>query len=427
MTLPNGWNEGRLGAICSIEIGGTPARDVPEYWDLARDTDNAWVSIKDMRRHVINETAEHISDAGVKYSNVKLQPQGTVLLSFKLTIGRVGVAAIPLYTNEAIAALKPRGLLHEYLYHGLQHWDLLQGVDQAIKGATLNKEKLKRIAFVYPKAEAEQSKIAEILSTVDRAIEQTETLIAKQQRIKVGMMQDLLTRGIDERGNLRSEQTHEFKDSPLGRVPVEWDVIELGSSGVWASGGTPSKRISRFWNGDVPWICPKDMKTFDLANSIERITQEAAQCGSRIMPKGTVFIVIRGMILAHTFPVGYATRPMAFNQDVKAVIAKPGLSSRYLAYWLVAHAHAILKIATTATHGTKRFDMDDLFAVSVAVPKREEQEQITSAFDGREHQIDLLRSHSSKLRSLKTGLMQDLLTGNRRVTALLTQPGDASA
>ena len=75
----------------------------------------------------------------------------------------------------------------------------------------------------------EQAKIAEVLSTVDRAIEQTEALIAKQQRIKTGLMQDLLTRGIDEHGNLRSEQTHEFKDSPLGRIPVEWDIAPLGS------------------------------------------------------------------------------------------------------------------------------------------------------------------------------------------------------
>ena len=78
-----------------------------------------------------------------------------------------------------------------------------------------------------PDALSEQAKIAEILSTVDRAIEQTEALIAKQQRIKTGLMQDLLTRGIDEHGNLRSEQTHQFKDSPLGRIPVDWEVKEL--------------------------------------------------------------------------------------------------------------------------------------------------------------------------------------------------------
>ena len=73
----------------------------------------------------------------------------------------------------------------------------------------------------------EQTKIAEILSTVDRAIEQTEALIAKQQRLKTGLMQDLLIRGIDQHGNLRSEQTHEFKDSPLGRIPVEWEVKRI--------------------------------------------------------------------------------------------------------------------------------------------------------------------------------------------------------
>ena len=78
---------------------------------------------------------------------------------------------------------------------------------------------------VAPKPE--QTKIAEILSTVDRAIEQTEALIAKQQRIKTSLMQDLLTRGIDEHGNLRSENTHQLKDSPLGRIPVEWEVKEI--------------------------------------------------------------------------------------------------------------------------------------------------------------------------------------------------------
>ena len=76
---------------------------------------------------------------------------------------------------------------------------------------------------------ANESVIKEILSTVDKAIEQTEALIAKQQRIKTGLMQDLLTKGIDEHGNIRSEETHAFKDSPLGRIPVEWEVVELES------------------------------------------------------------------------------------------------------------------------------------------------------------------------------------------------------
>ena len=84
---------------------------------------------------------------------------------------------------------------------------------------------------------------------MDRAIEQTEALIAKQQRIKTGLMQDLLTRGIDEHDNIRSEQTHQFKDSPLGRIPMEWDdplieniAVHVGS-GVTPRGGEATKRI----------------------------------------------------------------------------------------------------------------------------------------------------------------------------------------
>lgn len=272
-----------------------------------------------------------------------------------------------------------------------------------------------------PDSYAEQSKIAEVLSTVDRAIAQTEALIAKQQRIKTGLMQDLLTRGIDEHGQLRSEATHRFKDSPLGRIPVEWDVINFGNAGQWFSGGTPSKANDRFWNGGVPWVCPKDMKQLELISSIDTITDYAVTTGTRLMPAGTVFIVIRGMILAHTFPVGYALCEMAFNQDVKAIIAKEGLNGRYLAYWLMSRAHEFLKLTTTATHGTKRFDMDEVNAVPIQVPQSDEQNAILHILDKQQLLIDDAQNRAEKLRSLKTALMQDLLTGKVRVTPLLEQ------
>lgn len=76
----------------------------------------------------------------------------------------------------------------------------------------------------------EQEKIAAVLSKIDLTIAQTEAIIAKQQRIKTGLMQDLLTKGIDENGNIRSEETHEFKDSPLGRIPVEWESNNLSQA-----------------------------------------------------------------------------------------------------------------------------------------------------------------------------------------------------
>jgi type I restriction enzyme, S subunit len=298
----------------------------------------------------------------------------------------------------------------------------LPALTAASHGSTMQhitRKELERFGAPIPECKPEQTKISEILSALDRAIEQTEALIAKQQRIKTGLMQDLLTRGIDERGNLRSESTHKFKDSPLGRVPVEWDVSKLDSIGTWSSGGTPSKANASYWEGDIPWVCPKDMKTFDIASTIERLTQAGVRHGSRVMPAKTVFIVVRGMILAHTFPVCISGQPMSFNQDVKAIVANSDIEPRFLAYWFVSHGNDFLKITTTATHGTKRFDMKELYEVMMPVPEREEQRRIVTRLDIAEAQIGSNKKTAAKLHSLKLGLMQDLLTGKKRVTPLL--------
>ena len=106
----------------------------------------------------------------------------------------------------------------------------LPEITKASHGSTMQhitRKELDRFGASIPLSIEEQTAIAEILSTVDRAIEQTEALIAKQQRIKTGLMQDLLTRGIDPHGHIRSEATHEFKNSPLGRIPVEWGVMTV--------------------------------------------------------------------------------------------------------------------------------------------------------------------------------------------------------
>ena len=307
-----------------------------------------------------------------------------------------------------------------YLFYFLYHRGLVLKYQQQTTGIINFKlgEYLEEIV-TSSSHEPEQAKIAEILSTVDRAIKQTKALIAKQQSIKTGLMHDLLTRGVDEHGTLRSESTHKFKDSPLKRVPVEWDVSKLESIGTWASGGTPSKANASYWGGDIPWLCPKDMKTFDIDNTIERLTQAGVRHGSRMMPAKTVFIVVRGMILAHTFPVCISGQPMSFNQDVKAIVANSNIEPRFLAYWLESRGNDFLRITTTATHGTKRFDMKELYEVMMPVPERDEQTRIVTRLDMAEAQIGSNKKMAAKLHSLKLGLMQDLLTGKKRVMPLL--------
>lgn len=154
---------------------------------------------------------------------------------------------------------------------------------QAINQASINQDTIRQLQLELPQQKSEQTKIAEILSTVDRAIEQTEALIAKQQRIKTGLMQDILTRGIDEHGNLRSERTHKFKDSPLSRIPVEWEVERLddlliekrygiSTSMVDEPNGIPVLRMNNLVNGEVDFSDLKYSERDDAKNlKLERM------------------------------------------------------------------------------------------------------------------------------------------------------------
>ena len=429
MTLPDGWKQGRLGELCSIEIGGTPSRGVAAYWDSAHDTSNVWVSIRDMRQRLITGSAEQISDLGVKKSNVKLQQPRTVLLSFKLSIGRVAFAAVPLFTNEAIAGLSPTGLTRDFLFHGLQGWDLLQGVDQAIKGATLNKQKLKKILFEYPESEREQAKIAEVLSTVDRAIEETEALVAKQQRIKTGLMQDLLTRGIDAHGDLRSEQTHEFKDSPLGRIPMEWEVITLGAMlkrarGYLQTGPFGSQlHAHEYVHEGTPVIMPQDILNGQISTSvIARIPERRANelHRHRLLPNDIVFS--RRGDLSRAAGIGEREAGWICGTGCFLLRVSPdAIDSTWLAN-VYRHHHVQRQVETNAVGSTmpslNNAVMENLI---IAFPKADEQQEIMRRCDAAADGIASTFDQLAKMRALKRGLMQDLLTGNPRVTPLLEQ------
>ena len=417
-----GWGIGQLGEICSISIGGTPSRANPVYWDVDKSTDNLWVSIRDLNQRVITDTAEYLTNQGLKHSNVKELQSGTVLLSFKLTIGRVAIAGTRLYTNEAIAGLVSPGFAPDFLYYGLQQWDLLKGVDQAIKGATLNKQKLNKIEFNYPKSVQEQAQIAAVLSKIDLAITQTEAIIDKQQRIKTGLMQDLLTKGIDESGNIRSEATHEFKDSSIGRIPAEWEVKELREVSLIID-PNPSHRYPPSSDVGVPIASTENFfgdNDFDLSFS-EKVPfhvfkQQNQRCH---FSKLDIIFARKGRL---GFARYYGESEKVFSHTV--VIFKPcdkqQLETSYL-LWLVRFRDFFDQIdkRMNSNSGVPTLGVQFLGSIPVRVPKLSEQIQICLTLDYLEKRIEEEKRNFSKQKRLKTGLMQDLLTGKVRVTPLL--------
>lgn len=268
----------------------------------------------------------------------------------------------------------------------------------------------------------EQPWIARILDTLDTQIEKTQALIAKLEQVKEGLLHDLLTRGVDESGELRpspEEAPELYKKSELGLIPRPSEAIALGALVVWSSGGTPSREVESNWRGTVPLLTPKDMKAFELDDASEHVSKSAAIAESRIMPNGTVFVVVRGMILAHSFPVVLARTAMAFNQDIKAATPGERISKDFLAYWLSASKDHFLKKVTESTHGTKKLDMEPLNGTLVVVPRLAEQQAIVSRIEAMVSRIQKEKANVAKLNVQKTGLMDDLLTGRVRVTPLL--------
>ena len=271
----------------------------------------------------------------------------------------------------------------------------------------------------------EQTKIADILSVVDRAIEQTEALIAKQQRIKTGLMQDLLTRGIDEHGNLRSEQTHQFKDSPLGRIPVEWEVKPLSELALVDRGKFTHRPRNdpKFYGGEFPFIQTGDV-TSNIGRKFYVFTQTLSKRGAAVskeFPSGTIAITIAANI-ADTAILGI---PMYFPDSVVGAIVTPPNNARFVELMIRRWKPILAGLAPQSAQ--KNINLEILRPLAIPTPNPEEQQRIGNLYDRLDIDQERMEQMLIKLSSLKTALMQDLLTGKIRVTPLLTEPQEAGA
>jgi len=141
------------------------------------------------------------------------------------------------------------------------------------------------------------------------------------------------------------------------------------------SGGTPSRRNNEYWGGEYPWITAKDMKSPMISTSLDALTKEGFS-KAKVAPKNSILILVRGMTLFKDVPVGLATREMAFNQDIKAIIPTKDVDPKYLLYYLVSRRDALLKYVDSAGHGTGRMNIDLLKEFPIFLPEFNEQKAI---------------------------------------------------
>ncbi len=217
---------------------------------------------------------------------------------------------------------------------------------------------------------------------IDRETSRIDALIAKKTRFiellqekRQALITHAVTKGLDP--NVK------MKDSGvewIGEVPEHWEVSKLAYTTREVSGKTPDTKNEAYWGGEVPWVSPKDMKQAQIAGAIDRITDLAVQeCGMTVFRPGTILAVVRGMILAHSFPVATLEVPATINQDMKALETDPRIRANYLRLILeAAKDYVVSVLVAEAAHGTRVLRTDVWRQLPALLPPLYEQDAILS-------------------------------------------------
>ena len=195
------------------------------------------------------------------------------------------------------------------------------------------------------------------------------------------------------------------------------ELTHLKNTGNWSGGGTPSKANPTYWEGgDIPWVSPKDMKTFEISDSQDKITPQAiAHSPVRLVPAGSILMVVRSGILAHTFPVAIAKTDVTLNQDMKAIIPREGIVPKFLAYQLISQSTEILTNCTKTGTTVSSVETKLLQSLPVWIPDATKQEEIVAELDKQLSRLDetisTLQGIQLKLKQARTSILKAAVEG----------------
>ena len=256
--------------------------------------------------------------------------------------------------------------------------------------------KILNLELVAPADRIEQKFIAEALSDTDNLIQSLENLIDKKKKIKQGAMQQLLT------GKKR-----------LPGFSGEWEVFKLGEVVQIFNGGTPSTSNSRYWDGSIKWCTPTDItsnKSKYLSETANKITELGLNNSSaKILPIGTLLFCSRATI----GEVKIANCEVATNQGFKSIVTSAGVNNEWLYYWLVQNKMSFIEKAIGSTF--LEISKKDMKNIEIALPSVEEQKAIAQILSDMDAEIEALEEKLEKVKTIKQGMMQELLTGRIRL------------
>ncbi len=385
-----------------VETGTTPSTKNSDYWK--NGTIN-WITPSDLsklnRQIEIKESERKITEKAMKESNLTLMPINSIIISTRAPVGYVAILKERATFNQGCKGLIPKDEKNIfpkfYCYYFLNKKKELQNLSSGSTFKELSKDQLENFKVILPPL-PKQKKIAEILSTVDLAIEKVKLAIEKTERLKKGLMEKLLTKGIGHK---------EFKDTEIGKIPKEWEVVRLGDNKIFEviMGQSPPSSTYNTSNEGLPFLQGK--MEFGEIYPLPSI-----YCSKpiKIAEKNDVLISVR----APVGDVNISLAKVCIGRGLAAIRSKADKSNyMFLFYYLKYKGKKLESISGGSTFQAIR--KDDLKRFPLPLPPLPEQQKIAEILSTIDKGLEMLEKRKDKLERVKKGLMEDLLTGRRRV------------
>ena len=346
-----------LSELFTLQMGKTPSRDNSSYWEKS---ENSWISIADLTNSgkYISNTKETLSDSAVAESGIKRIPANTVIMSFKLSLGKVAITEKAMYSNEAIMAFIDKGVKKispEYLYYLLRSKDWSKGTNKAVMGATLNKATLSTTKIQLHEYD-NQLEIVNMLNRVSSSIE-----LRQQQLTK-----------LDE---LVKARFVEMFGDPVNN-PFNWPTVELGQRCEIITGNTPSRAEPENYGTFIEWIKSDNINTpSTFLTPAQEYLSEIGFPKCRFVESGSLLMTCIAGSLNCIGNVAVANRRVAFNQQINAIT--PTCDNVLYLYWLmILSKPAIHKTINMALKGI--LSKSQLSSIKFPFPPIELQNQFAA-------------------------------------------------
>jgi type I restriction enzyme S subunit len=381
------WKMIKLGDVITFRGGGTPRKDVPEYWS----DEIPWATVKDFKGLVLERTRDFISPQGLASSASNLIPSGHVIIPTRMALGKAAINAIDLAINQDLRALIPKVPIDTvYLLHmmlGLSDEIQSYGSGATVKGIT--QEKLSELKIPLPPIE-EQKRIAAILDAADA--------LRAKRRESIAQLDALL----------QSTFLDMFGDPVTN--PMGWEKVKLGESGEVITGNTPSRSNPKYYGDFIEWIKSDNINTPScfLTKAQEGLS-ELGKKVARVAPAGSILITCIAGSPACIGNAAIVDRVVAFNQQINAFMPGSDVELWYMFMLLVVGKSLIQSSSTKSMKGM--VSKSALSSVSIPLPPLSLQRRFSSIVEAAERQKARLRAHLDELDALFSSLQSRAFNG----------------